>query len=193
VTDSGELFTLEPSHGKPRLTAPRPSDLGTVPTGEEPSRDRGAGGLFKLGNQAAVNRSAKQALRRPYRDAEKRVGEALASRLEPSEADALLTDALAVYRSASRELGNGSAFVHGGVIAFATETVLAGFYMRAAADAGFLTERGMLLHDRALASEQAAARAMTAALAACKALSGKRKPRRARPSYLEAEGTEAKP
>lgn len=114
-------------------------------------------------------------MRRPYREARKRVSEALAQRAEPSVADLLLADALGVYHSARRELGTSSAFVHGPTIAYAIETILAGYYMREAAVAGFLTERGMQLHDRAMACETQAARALTAALAAAKAVGKGRK------------------
>jgi hypothetical protein len=174
MTDA-KLFTIEPSHGKARLTAPRPSDLGTVPTGEDRERDHDSRGLFVPGNQAAVGRGARGALRAPYEAARKRVGEALASGTTSSDADQVLTDALAVFHAVRRELGSGSAIVQGPAIAYAVETILAGYFTKEAATAGFLTERGMLLHDRALACEQAAARAMTAALAAAKALSGRRK------------------
>jgi hypothetical protein len=186
-----DLHTIELSHGKRRLTAPRPTALGTVPTDEDRSRDHTAAGTFAPGNQAAVGRSARSALRAPYRAAEKRISEALASGNTPSDSDRLLTDALAVFHSARRELGSGSAFVQGPTIAYAVETVLAGYFMSHAASVGFLTDAGMLLHDRALACEQAAARAMTAALAAAKALSGRRKKRNATPAYFDTEGTGA--
>lgn len=188
MTSANDLHTIEFSHEKPRLTAPRLTDLGTVPTGEDRSRDHAPNGTFAHGNQAAVGRPARTALRAPYREAEKRISEALASGAVPSDSDRLLADALAVFHSARRELGSGSAFVQGPTIAYAAETVLAGFFMRAAADAGFLTDRGMQLHDRALACEQAAARAMTAALAAAKAL-GARRPKKNRAlEFIEAAG-----
>jgi hypothetical protein len=116
-------------------------------------------------------------MRAPYRAAEKRVNEALASSTDPSEADAVLRDALAIFEAARAELGTRSVFAQGPTIAYAVETALAGFYMQAAGAAGFLTEKGMLLHDRAMACETQANRAMTAALAASKALGGKKKPK----------------
>lgn len=182
----------EQSHGKERLALVRPSDLGTVPTGDDRSRDHTMAGTFAPGNKAAVGRSAKSALRAPYRAAEKRLSEALAGNVEPSEADRLLTDALAVYQAASRELGIGSAFVQGPTIAYSVETILAGHYMQAAAVAGFLTDRGMQLHDKAQACEQAAARAMTAALAATKALSGRKGRSDPHKAVLEAFGEPTK-
>jgi hypothetical protein len=183
--------TFEPSHGKVRLVGPRLSALGTVPTGEDRRRNHTAAGTFAPGNDAARERASKAGMRRPYRQARKRVHEALASGVDPSEADALLTDAFAVYLTVRRELGAGSAFIEGPAIFYAAESILAGYYMRAAADAGFLTELGMQLHDRALACEQAAARAMTAALAAAKALGGKKKPKNAILAAIDAAGEAA--
>lgn len=168
---SGGLFDIERSRGKARLTQPRPSDIGAVPAGADRLANHDRAGRFTAGNRAGVGRSARTAIRAPLRAAEKRISEALATGGEPAESDRLLADALAVFHAVRRELGSSSALVQGPAIAYATETILAGYFVRAASEAGFLTERGMLLHDRALACEQAASRAMTAALAATKALS----------------------
>jgi len=185
---AGELFTIEKSHGRPRLTAPRLTDLGTVPTAQERSQNHTAKGTFADKNKAAVGRSAKAAVRKPYGEAEGRISAALVANTEPSASDRLLADALAVFHAARRELGSGSAFVQGPTIAYAAETILAGYFMSEAAQAGFLTDRGMQLHERAMACETQAARAMTAALAATKALGGRKTRRRATPSYLIADG-----
>lgn len=189
---SGGLFDIEQSHGKPRLVAPRLTDIGTVPSDPQARRDRDERGRLLPGNQIAVGRSARSAIRAPLRAAEKRVNEALAGGGEPSEADRLLADALAVYHAVRRELATGSALVQGPAIAYATETILAGYFVRAASEAGFLTEQGMLLHDRALACEQAAARAMTAALAAAKALSARR-PKQRNPALAAIEAAALEP
>jgi len=175
MSDDGELFTLEQSHGKARLTGPRPSDLGTVATGDEPSRDRVAGGLFAPGNRVAVNRTAKRALTAPLRAARARL-EALGEGLPRPVADELLHDALAVYGSARRELGSSSVFVLANAVSFATETVLAGFFAKQAASVGFDTEQGATYLEQAQRCEQCAQRAMTAALAAKKALPKAGKP-----------------
>jgi hypothetical protein len=164
-----ELHTIEASHGKPRLTQPRPTDLGTVATEDERARDRVAGGKFAPGNKAAAGRTAKRALTAPLRAARKRLQEA-GEAVVPSDADALLSDAMAVYASARLELGSASVFVLGPTVAFATETVLAGYFAKQAATAGFETERGLELLDAAHRCETQAQRAMTAALAAMKAL-----------------------
>lgn len=185
------LHTIEQSHGKPRLTGPRLTALGTVPTAGERSLNHTARGTFASGNDAARERASKAALRRPYREARKRVREALAAGAEPEVADLLLTDALSVYLAAHRELGGGRVLTEGGVIAYATGATLAGYYTAEAVKAGLLTEQGMLLHDRALACEAASSRGLTAALAATKAL-GRRRPGKTRaPSYFEAEGEAA--
>jgi len=184
------LHTVEVSHGKPRLVGPRPSDLGSVPTDIDRNRDHDARGRFKPANQAAVGRGARAALRAPYRAAAQRISSATADGCEPDVADQLLSDALAVHRSARTELGTRSVFVEGPCIAYAVESVLAGFYMQEAVKAGLLTERGLELHARAMQCETQASRAMTAALAATKALAARRK-RSADPhrALLEAFGT----
>jgi hypothetical protein len=169
-----ELFTIEDSHGKPRLTQPRPSDLGSVETGADRSRDHNADGTFSNGNSAARNRGARSALRGPYRAARRRIVEALANQAEPEVADVLLRDALLIFEAARAELGSRSVFTQGPTIAYAIESTLAGYYHQEAALAGHLTERGLELLDRAQSCETQAARAMTAALAAAKALGSKR-------------------
>ena len=171
ATDS-ELFTIEQSHGKPRLTGPRPSDLGTVETGGDRGRDRDAGGRFQTGDKAAVGRSAKRALRAAYSAANDRLKSVVG---EGPVADQLLADASAVHRAARLELGTSSVFVEGPSIAYAVESVLAGYFMAEAAQAGFLSDRGLELHQRAMQCETQAQRAMTAALAAVKALKDRRK------------------
>jgi hypothetical protein len=192
VTEPSDLHTIEMSHGKARLIGPRPSDLGTVPTDPQASEDRDARGWFRPGNKVAVGRSARTAIRAPYRAAEKRIHEALGKGAEASDADRLLADALAVFQAVRRELGSGSALVQGPSIAYSVETILAGYYHREAAREGFLTDQGMLLHDRALACEQAAGRAMVAAFAASKALSARRpKQRNAALETIRAAGEAA--
>jgi len=181
-----ELFTIEESHGKARLVGPRLSDLGTVPTDTEARHDRGERGRFLPGNKVAVGRTARTAIRAPYRAAEQRITDAVEGGAEPSDSDRLLADALAVFHAVRRELGSSSALVQGPAIAYAVETILAGYFTKAAADAGFLTDDGMRFHDRALACEQAASRAMTAALAATKALAGRRKPQRTALQVIDA-------
>jgi hypothetical protein len=182
------LHTIELSHEKPRLTAPRPSALGTVPTAGERSPDHDERGRFTRDNSAATERASKAGMRRPYRQARKRVREALASGVEPGAADVLLADAFGVYLAARREFGAGRTLTEGPAIAYGVETILAGYFTEQAALAGFLTDEGARLHDRALACEQAAARALTAGLAAAKALGCRRPGKTKVPSYLEAEG-----
>ncbi len=168
-----ELFTVEQSHGKARLTQPRPSDLGSVEADDERRRNHRANGTFAPGNRAAFNRSAKRALTAPLRAARTRL-EALGEGLPRPVADELLQAALAVYGSARVELGSSSVFVLANLIAFATESVLAGYFAKEAAAAGFDTERGGELLELGHRCETQSQRAMTAALAAVKALSGKR-------------------
>lgn len=169
MTTTPELFTVEESHGKPRLTAPRLSDVGTVETGDDRARNHDAKGQFALRNKAAAGRAAKRALTAPLRAARERLQET--GDLPRSVADELLRDALAVFGSAKVELGSSSVFVLANAVSFATESVLAGFFTNQAAAAGFDTARGAELLEMAQRCEQCAQRAMTAALAAAKALS----------------------
>lgn len=175
TTKSPQLFTVEQSHGKPRLTGPRPSDLGAVEPGDERARNHDAKGRFAPGNAAGRDRSAKRALTAPLRAARRRLLEAVNQ--PGAVADELLRDALAVYGSAKVELGSSSVFVLANVVSFATETVLAGYFAKQAAADGFDTPRGAELLELAHRCESQSQRAMTAALAAAKALSGRKAPR----------------
>jgi hypothetical protein len=173
-----DLFTIEQSHDKPRLTQPRPSDLGTVETGADRRQDHNADGTFAAGNKAAADRSAKRALTAPLRAATARV-RAVTEGQAPSETDALLADAMAVYSSVRRELGTRRTLVLSAVAVHAAESVLAGYFINRAAAVGLDTKQGAALIEMAHRCETQAARAMTAALAATKALGG-RKPKRAK-------------
>lgn len=183
-----DLFSIERSHGKPRLTAPRPTDIGTVATDGERHRNQGPDGRALHGNQLAKNRGAKRAAKRHLLEARARVRSAVQDALSrgaaPEEAeqavnasDRVLSDALAFYEAARSEAGSSLLFVIGPCAFFGAELAIGNYLLAEAAKAGLTTERGMLLHDRAMACEQAAARAMTAALAAAKALGGKKKGR----------------
>ncbi len=173
VKQGAELHTIEPSHGKERLTAPRLSDVGTVPAADERSRDRGEHGRFKSGNKAAVGRSAKQALTAPLRDARERLRMVLEGQARP-EADELLGAALTVFASARLELGSSSVFVLSNLVSFAAGSVLGQRFTVLATQAGLASARGAELLDLAHRCEQQAQRAMTAALAASKALTKRR-------------------
>jgi len=189
-TKAGELFTVEDSHGKPRLTAPRLSDLGTVPTDDERSRDRVAGGLFAPGNKAAQGRTAKRALTAPLRAARKRVQE-LGEGLPAPVADGLLSDAMAVFNSARLELGGSSVFVLANAVSFATESVLSNYFFKLAAEAGFDTEIGAAHLASAQRCEQCAQRAMTACLAAKKAIGSPKRTDNSILAAIDAAGREA--
>ncbi len=171
-----ELHTIELSHDKPRLTGPRLSDVGTVPSATEPSPDRVEQGRFAPGNQVAAGRSAKQAIRRPLKDALRRVEDAIRDAVEPSEADVLVADAEAVCREAMRSVGAPSILVLAPAVRFATNSVLAGHLTNKAAEAGFTTEEGERLLGMAHQCEQQALRASTAMLANAKALGSAKPP-----------------
>jgi len=172
-----ELFTIEQSHGKPRLTRPRMSDVGSVDTEGERRQNHNPDGTFATRNEAAKGRRAKMALTRDVRMARRRCEEAIRAAVEPSEADRLTADAEALYRETKRDVGHTSILVLAPGLTFAINTVLAGHFMNGAAVAGFATEEGERLLGLAHDCEQHAQKAMTAMLAAAKAL-GSRKPAR---------------
>lgn len=174
MSDETELHTFEVSHGKPRLTAPRPTDLGTVEPVGDRGRDHDAKGRFVPGNRAAVGKSARRALTAPLRAARTRVREAVGGEARPV-ADELLNDALAVFGSVRVELDSRSVLVLGPAVTYATETVLAGYFVKLAAEKGLETEEGARLLGLAHACETQATRALTAALAAAKAVGGRKK------------------
>jgi hypothetical protein len=189
VTDP-ELFTIEQTKGKRRLTAPRLSNLGTVGTVDDRQANHNADGTFATRNRAAADRSAKRALTAPLRAARTRLQD-LGEGVTPPVADELLRDALAVYGSARVELGSSSVFVLANLISFATESVLAGYFARKSGDAGFDTELGAGLLELTHRCETQAQRAMTAALAAQKALPKRAKGRAAIPAGFEPDDEDA--
>lgn len=164
---------VEVSHEKERLALVRLSDVGTVPTGEDRRRDHEPSGQFAKGNRAAAGRAAKRALTAPLRAARKRVQLALGAEC-PSATDELLSDAMSIYSSSKLDLGSRSVLVLGPLVTHATETVLAGFFARRAAELGLESEEAGRLLGLAHACETQATRALTAALAACKGLAGRK-------------------
>ena len=168
-----ELHTIELSHDKPRLTAPRLSDVGTVPSASEPSPDRANRGQFAPGNQAAKGSHAKRAVTRQVRDARRRVEEAIRDAVDPTEADQLMADAWAVYCDAKRDVGHRSILVVAPAVHFASNTILAGYFKNAATASGLKTEEAERLLGLAWQCEQQALRASTAMLANAKALGAK--------------------
>lgn len=191
MTADAELFTIEQSHGKPRLTAPRLSDLESVPTGGDRHRDHNADGTFAQRNQAAKGRSARRALVAPLRAAAERVRVATAGEAV-CERDRLLADANAVYASTCCELGTRSTLVLSALAAHACESVLAGHFVQSAAAVGLGTDEGGRLLGLAHSCETQASRAMTAALAAMKALMHRRRSKKGPPPGFETTGEEVR-
>ncbi|HYP87901.1 MAG TPA: hypothetical protein VEQ59_07100 [Polyangiaceae bacterium] len=101
----------------------------------------------------------------------------------PSVADELLDASMAVYNAARVELGSSSVLVTAPLVSFASESVLSGHFLNLAAAAGLDTERGATLLEMAHACQRQAQRAMTAALAALKALPTRDGPTGANPLF----------
>jgi hypothetical protein len=194
LVSATDLFTIEQSHDADRLTAPRPSKLGTAATVAERSSDHTPAGTFGLANKASAERGAKRALRGAYAAARERINAAVASGADLAnlpEADRLLADAFQVHMAGMRELGSRSVFVQGQSLVHAIEAVLHAYFMNAAASAGFLSDRGAELKAMADGCAATSAKALTACLAASKFLGTRRKRKRGAPAYFEAEGVEA--
>lgn len=165
---------FEQNRGKVRLIPTRPTDIGAVPAGGDRDRDHDAKGRFMPGNKAGVGKSARRALTAPLRAARARVREATQG--EPaSVGDELLSHALAVFGSVGLELDTRSVLVGGPAVTYATETILGGYFVKQAIERGLETEEGARLLGLAHACETQATRALTAAMAAAKAISGRKK------------------
>lgn len=133
-------MTIERSHGKARPTLPRSSDLGTVPpTDADPRRCRTANGQFTSGNQAAVGRGAKAAIR-------KLLGKGVT--LTNAEAISVARDAARLFGDTLRELPNDGPTVRQLVALFARHSALAAYWSAKASAAGLGTAEGIEAQER---------------------------------------------
>jgi hypothetical protein len=164
-------MTIEPSHGKPRLTKPR---VGTMHRGAAPEQ------IEQRREQLRENaryRGSKEATRAPLKAAAgAKVRRALGRTATPEESRLVAENALQLATDAAREVAVASPFVAHATTRFGVNAALAGFYTQKAAEAGFDTECGLALLDAAHRCERAAERAMVAASAAVKEFAGKQKP-----------------
>lgn len=164
---SKHLHTIEPSHGKDRLTRPRQSDVAeTARTDERRSRNHGSDGRFTRGNDAARGRTAKQAITRAVA-ARAVTAQASADGVELSDEDRVATDALGLFHGTRRlDLDHDGPMVRGPAMTWALETALAAYYHDAAMSAGLASKEGARLLSLAHKCEVRAERAQTMALAA---------------------------
>jgi hypothetical protein len=157
---------FERSRGYVYATRTRASDVAPIDTEARRRRDHHPNGWFRPGNQAAKNARGKQSVTRTPRQARNRLREALAEGLAPSEADRLLSAALARYEAARRDLGAESVLVLSPLARWAVDEELVAFAQGKAAVLGFDTPEGKGWLDRAHQAAARAERAMTGAMAA---------------------------
>src|SRR5262249_13332563 len=81
------------SHGKPRTELPRLRDVTARGSVRDPSEGRDCLGRFRAGNRASVGQGWKAAIRR-----------ALGAGVDDPEANAVIRQAMALYRATLREL-----------------------------------------------------------------------------------------
>lgn len=162
-------MTIEASHGKPRLTKPRVTSMHKGATPEQVEQRR------EQLRENARYRGSKEATRAPLRAATgAKVRRALGRSATPEESRLVADNALQLAADAARELAVSSPFVAHHTTRFGVNAALSGYYTQKAAEAGFDSERGLLLLDAAHRCEKAAERAMVAASAAVKEFGGKR-------------------
>jgi hypothetical protein len=158
-----DFGTTEESHGRPRMTRKRRSDMGAVPSPDERRRsDHHTDGKFKPGNGAAKGRSAKAAISGRERSALAReISKSVGAAFEPSERGKLLQDVIRLYRHTLNELPAHGAVVLASALAFARESVVASALFSAATEAGIASDRGLQLLEAAQKSEKRSEQAST--------------------------------
>lgn len=139
-------MTIEQSHGRPRITRPRPSDVHGA-TGRAPTRQRDRKGHFEAGNTLASGRTWKAALRA----------------LLPTGADEQAAQRL--YAAACRELEHDNVFARAEALRFVAHTITASQLRVEVSKAGLGTALGLKLTAAANAADDLAAKSAIAALA----------------------------
>lgn len=134
-------MTIEKSHGKARPTLVRSSDLMPDAPGTDriPSEERDANGRAVDGNQIALGRGWKHAIRRT-------LGRSGAT---DEVARQVIADTMCVYSAIVRDLARTGPLVRMNAAGSAREYAYAGFYDAAALEAGLLTDKGQALAAKA--------------------------------------------
>ncbi len=178
---------IEESHGKPRLTMPRLSDMheGSTPEQTEQRREQL--------RENARYRGSKEALRAPLRAvAGEEVRRAVGGLATPEESRLVAENALQLAGDAAREVACGSPFCAHHTTRFGVNAALAGFYAQRAAEVGFGSPEGLTFVEAAHRCERQAERAMVAAIAAAKEF-GSRRPKEIDLAAAVAEAAKERP
>lgn len=158
-------MTLERSHGKPRATRPRLRDVAAVaPDADRRRRNHDHRGRFAAGNAAGAGQGAKRVLEAPEVGLEAGLASASCTPSEAATRAQLVQSVRALYRAARKDLGCDSPVCLSSTATYARETVLAGYLIAAAVEAGLTTDRGLQLLEAAQRSEGRAERASIHAL-----------------------------
>jgi len=177
--------TIEQSHDGAYVTRTRTTDLETVETEADRSRNHDRDGRFTHRNDAAREHGAHRELTKDLRAIRDAVQAAAGGALPPQESREVVTTALALYGAARRSLGQRSLVVAPRLLGAAVNDALANHYRAQAALAGFATPRGLELIEAAHRCENRAERAMTCALAFAKAVEPKRRGPQAAPWLVQ--------
>ncbi|MDB4987836.1 MAG: hypothetical protein JWN04_3014 [Myxococcaceae bacterium] len=163
---------IEQVRGKRRLASKRLSDMGE---GEGSTSTQPRPGA-PVGNNNATYAASKRAARRALETiAGVRITQATGEPPMPEESRHVADSALALAADAVREVGCPSPFVEYHSQRFGLNASLAGSFTQRAAEAGFASERGLLMLEAAHRCETMATRAMVAAEAAAKSFGRSRK------------------
>lgn len=183
------LPAIERDNGGDYVTRTRLSDLETVDTEGQRLRNHDAKGRFTSENDAARENGARRELTRALKEIRDAVQDAPGTAITPEESREVARSALRLYGAAKRSLGQDAPLVLLRVKRSSVNDALADYYTAKASKVGFDTERGMALVDFAGKCEQRAERAMTAAIAFAKAISGKpAKGDGIPPGFIDTEG-----
>lgn len=146
-------MTIERSHGKPRPTLPRASDLTVVGTVPERRRNQDERGRVVPDNDLARGRGWKQALRKM-----------LGRGATDSEAIAVAEDAWRLFVGAMRELPHDGQNVRSLVMRKARHEAMSAYWSAKASLVGLDTEAGIEAEERATVHGQRAERLTVTAI-----------------------------
>lgn len=183
-------MTIERSHGKPRVTRPRPRDLPTADSAEDRRRaDHDPHGRFTVGNRAAAASGARRALSRHERALlATAIDSASGGQLAAAERAQLVRDTMRLYGSARRTLASREPIVLSSALTWARETTIAALLTSRAVEAGITTDQGLALLEHAQRCEARAERASLHATTMAERLAPRREPTDPHKAVFEAFG-----
>ena len=156
---------IEQSHGKPRPTLPRSSDLRAVEAERKPRDGRTEAGHFAAGNRLGVGARWKASIKK-----------LLGKTADDAIADAVGRDAWRVYLATLRAMPNDEAPVRSLVALHARHVAVAAFFTDRAAHVGLDSREGLAFLEVASHHGQRAERTAVTALDIATKLGAKVKP-----------------